>query len=145
MSAYALPVVAQEGKFKIGGYGEILYSHFDYGPDQKSGPNGSPPDSRAIMDIPRLILEFGYHFTDDLSLETEIEYEHGGAGSAIELEYEEFGEFEFEAEKGGEIALEAFHITKSLKIRASDCERPHFFSTRWPCERFNRGDYVARW
>ena len=43
--------------FHLEGYGEMLYSYFDYGPDQKSGPNGSPPDSRAIIDITRLALE----------------------------------------------------------------------------------------
>lgn len=105
---------AQESKFTIGGYGEILYSHFDYGPDQKSGLNGSPSDSRAIMDIPRFILEFEYSFSKSLSLETEIEYEHGGTGGAVELEFEEFGEFETEVEKGGEITIEEFHITKTF-------------------------------
>lgn len=108
------PAAAQEKKFGLGSYGELLYSHYDFGPDQKSGGNGSPADSRAIMDIPRLILEFEYHFQKNLYLETEIEYEHGGNGSTLELEYEELGEFEFESEKGSEIVLEAFHITKSF-------------------------------
>jgi hypothetical protein len=105
---------AESIKFEIGGYGEMLYSHYNYGPDQKSDPNGSPPDSRAILDIPRLVLEFETYFTRSLWMEAEVEYEHGGTGSAMELEYEEFGEFEFESEKGGEVVLEEFHLTRSF-------------------------------
>ncbi len=105
---------AQKGAFLLRAYGEALYSHYDYGPDQKSSPTGAPEDSRAIVDIPNVALELLYFFQDDLYLETEIEFEHGGAGSALELEYEEFGEYEFESEKGGEVELEALHVTKSF-------------------------------
>lgn len=45
----------------------------------------------------------------------EIEFEYGGTGSAREIEwYEENGEYEVEIEKGGEVALEQFHITKLI-------------------------------
>lgn len=104
----------QKGKFEIGGYGEMLYSHYNYGPDQQSSPSGAPSDSRAIVDLPRFVLEFEYYFTHSLWLESEIEYEHGGTGSTLELDYEEFGEFEQEVEKGGEVVLEEFHITRSF-------------------------------
>jgi len=60
------------------------------------------------------VLEFEYYFTRSLWVETEIEYEHGGTGSTLELEYEEFGEFEFESEKGGEVVIEEFHVTRSF-------------------------------
>jgi hypothetical protein len=112
--AFATAARAEGRKFEIGGYGEMLYSHYDFGPDQKSGPNGAPPDSRAVVDLPRLVLEFEYFFSPALWVETEIEYEHGGTGSALELEYEEFGEFEFESEKGGEVVIEEFHVTRSF-------------------------------
>ena len=82
--------------FHLEGYGELLYSHFDYGPDQKSGPNGSPPDSRAIIDITRLALELEVELLKNTELEAEVEFEHGGAGAALELEFEEFGEIEQE-------------------------------------------------
>ena len=42
-----------------------------------------------------------------------VEVEHGGTGSALELEYEEFGEYEVEVEKGGEVVIEQIHLTKS--------------------------------
>jgi len=113
----AQPSHADGHKFEIGGYGEILYSHYNYGPDQASAPDGAPHDSRATMDLPRFVLELEYWFTRGLYIESEIEYEHGGTGSALELEYEEFGEFEFESEKGGEVLLEEFHLTKVFSPR----------------------------
>ena len=45
---------------------------------------------------------------------SEIEFEHGGTGSAIDIEEEEAGEYESEVEKGGEVALEQFWIQKSF-------------------------------
>ena len=44
----------------------------------------------------------------------EIEFEHGGTESAIELEAEESGEYEREVERGGEVALEQFWLQKSF-------------------------------
>lgn len=112
----------EKEKLEVGGYGEILYRHFDYGLNQRATPKGSVPDSRATLDIPRFVFKMESHFTDDLYLEAEVEFEHLGTGSALELEYDEFGEYEFEAEKGGEITLEELHLTKSfseaLNLRA---------------------------
>lgn len=96
----------------IRGYGALLYSHYDFGPDQRSGESGAPPDDRAIFDLQRFVLELVYDFEPTLSFETEIEFEHGGTGSTLELEYEEFGEYELEVEKGGEIIFEQLHLTK---------------------------------
>ena len=87
---------------RLSGYGEINYWHFDYGPNQKSLPEGSAPDSRALIDVTRLALELEAELLPDVELEAEVEFEHGGTGGALELEYEEFGEFEQEVEKGGE-------------------------------------------
>lgn len=95
----------------IDAYGEILYQRFDYGPNQNL-PNGSEPDSRATMDLRRFNLSFTSVFDEGLTFKVEIEFEHGGTGSALELEYEEFGEYEFEVEKGGEVQLEQLHLTK---------------------------------
>ena len=47
---------------------------------------------------------------------------YGGTGTAFELENTENGEYETEVEKGGEVAIEQFHITRlihrSLNVRA---------------------------
>jgi hypothetical protein len=121
ISFYAQDHQKQFKKIKFGGYGEILYRHFDYGPNQRASTTGSLPDSRAEVDIPRFALTFESYFTDDIYLEAEVEFEHLGTGSALELEYEEFGEYEFESEKGGEVLLEELHITKifldEIKLR----------------------------
>ena len=100
--------------FHLEGYGEMLYSYFDFGPDQKSGPNGSPPDSRATIDITRLALELEVELIKDTELEAEVEFEHGGAGAALELEFEEFGEFEQEIEKGGEVVVEELAVERTF-------------------------------
>ena len=100
--------------FHLEGYGELLYSYFDFGPDQKSGPNGSPPDSRAIIDITRLALELEVELLKNTELEAEVEFEHGGTGAALELEFEEFGEFEQEIEKGGEVVVEELAVERKF-------------------------------
>ena len=98
----------------FGGYGEILYSRFDFGPDQKSGPHGSLPDERAIVDLQRFVVRMDYDFDESLSFTAEIEYEHGGTGSTLELEYEEFGEYGIGVEQGGEVVLEQLYLAKRL-------------------------------
>ncbi len=110
---------AQAKKLKFGAYGEIAYRHFDYGPNQRASLSGSLPDSRAEVDIPRFALKLESYFTEDIYLEAEVEFEHLGTGSALELEYEEFGEYEFETEKGGEVLLEELHITKEFSDEIS--------------------------
>lgn len=44
----------------------------------------------------------------------EIEFEAGGAGTAVETKIRRNGEYETEIEKGGEVALEQFHITRLI-------------------------------
>ena len=57
---FAAPLLAAPGEtpLRLSGYGEINYWRFDYGPDQKSLPEGSAPDNRALIDVTRLALEF---------------------------------------------------------------------------------------
>lgn len=106
--------VAQETftKYRFGGYGEILYQKMDYSADRYSDPSGALYENRASITLPRVVFTFDYKFADDLILGSEIEFENGGTGSALELEYEEAGEYEMEVEKGGEVVLEQLHLTK---------------------------------
>ncbi|MDR0873442.1 MAG: hypothetical protein LBN27_08270 [Prevotellaceae bacterium] len=99
-------------KFRFGGYGEILFQQMNYGADRYKDPAGAARENRAYVSIPRTILAFDYKFREDIVLSTEIEFEYGGVGTAMELEYDEAGEYETEIEKGGEVQLEQFHITK---------------------------------
>lgn len=101
-------------KFRFGGYGEMAASYLDYGQNRFT-PTGSVKDKRGEFSIPRMILAFDYKFSSSWILGVEIEFEHGGTGVAREIEwYEEGGEYELEVEKGGEVALEQFHITKLI-------------------------------
>lgn len=98
-------------RFRLGGYGEMLYQHFDYGPNSFY-EKGSEEDSRSQVSIPRFIIAMDFKFSPTWILSSEIEFEYGGTGSGIEYEYDEAGEYEMEVEKGGEVAIEQFHITK---------------------------------
>ena len=60
------------------------------------------------------MLAFDYKFNSKWILGAEIEFESGGTGTALELENAENGEYETELEKGGEVALEQFHITRLI-------------------------------
>ncbi len=99
-------------KFRVGGYGEMLYQNMDYSADRYSRPQGAPYQKRAQISLPRMILAFDYKFDPTWILSAEVEFEYGGTGMARELEYDEGGEYETELEKGGEVVLEQFHITK---------------------------------
>lgn len=111
----------ETNRLRFGGYGEILFQRMDYGPDRFNYVNGSQADSRAEIGIPRLIFSCDYTFKNGIDFSSEIEFEHGGTGSALELEYEEMGEYEMEMEKAGEVVIEQFHLTKTfnpaLKLR----------------------------
>lgn len=101
-------------KYRFGAYGEILYQHMDYGPDRYNPPEGARADNRSIVDVPRFVLAFDYKFKKGFEFGAELEFEHGGTGAAMELEYDEMGEYEMEVEKGGEVMLEQFHFTKTF-------------------------------
>lgn len=66
------------------------------------------------FDIPHAVIYLGYDFGKGWSVGSEIEFEHGGSGSAIEYEADEAIEFEHETEKGGEVELEQFWLQKSF-------------------------------
>jgi len=102
-------------KYRIGGYGEMVAAFKDYGKNRFYGNSeGNPKQNRNSISIPRLVLAGDYKFNSKWILGVEIEFESGGVGSAYELENTENGEYETEVEKGGEIAIEQFHITRLI-------------------------------
>lgn len=102
-------------QFRFGGYGEILANFMDYGVNRFSGITyGNTKEHRNSISIPRFIVTFDYKFNSKWILGAEIEFEAGGTGTTIELEQSENGEYETEIEKGGEVALEQFHITRLI-------------------------------
>lgn len=115
--AQSLQIPEGSQKLTIGGYGEVVYQHFDY---TSNFNRYTYPElyaekvSRGQTDIPHLVFMLGYNFGKGWRMNTEIEYEHGGVGAAVEIEAEEFGEYEQEIEKGGEVVVEQFWLEKSF-------------------------------
>lgn len=102
-------------KFRVGGYGEMVASFMGYGTSRFNGTStGNTYENRAAIAIPRFVLAGDYKFNKHWQVGAEIEFEAGGVGIETELEASENGEYEKEMEKGGEVALEQFHVTYTL-------------------------------
>ena len=84
------------------GYAVINYSRIDF----YQNVQDDEPDQRARTDLERVVLEAEFELADGIEFETEIEFEHGGTGATVEYESDEFGEYEQEIEKGGEVVIE---------------------------------------
>lgn len=115
--------------FRIGGYGEMVAARKDYGSNRFYGSGeGNVKEGRATISIPRFVLAGDYKFNKKWALGVEIEFESGGVGTAYELENTENGEYETEIERGGEVAIEQFHITRlfnrSFNVRAGHVVLP---------------------
>lgn len=108
---------AKHSRLTLGGYGEAVMTRNFYSDqwqrysDAASYKNAK---SHGRFDLPHVVFMVGYDFGKGWTMGTEIEYEHGGTESAIEMEAEETGEYESEVERGGEVALEQFWIQKSF-------------------------------
>jgi hypothetical protein len=93
--------------FDIRGYGVVNYFAFDWDTD---------PGRRNKMDVERLTLYPSYRLNTRFRLDAEIEFEHGGTGVTLEFDpLEEFGEFEQEVEKGGEVLLEQLNVSVAFE------------------------------
>lgn len=102
-------------KYRVGGYGEVVASFMGYGKSRFNGTTtGNSYERRNTIAIPRFVLAGDYKFNKHWQLGAEIEFEAGGVGVETEMEASENGEYETEMEKGGEVALEQFHITYTL-------------------------------
>ncbi|MDR3127240.1 MAG: OprO/OprP family phosphate-selective porin [Tannerellaceae bacterium] len=125
LAVSAQPSTAQAppkaGKFVLGGYGEAVAQRMWYTDDvaRYAYPETHKGDTHGRFDLPHVVLYMGYEFGKGWRLSSEIEFEHGGSGSAYEVEYEEAGEYEHETEKGGEVALEQFWIEKTFSTKAN--------------------------
>ena len=105
------------GRLTIGGYGEVALTRnfFSDNVYRYSHPDNYRDDpSHGRFDIPHAVIYLGYDFGKGWTMQTEIEFEHTGTGTAVEKEFTEAGEWETEIEKGGEVELEQFWIQKSF-------------------------------
>ncbi len=112
-SACALGASAQ---LTVGGYGEATYSYnfFSDAWNRYKNPQNFAGQHHGRVDLPHVVVYLGYDFGKGWSMGTEIEFEHGGVETAVEMEDDEGGEYETEVERGGEVALEQFWLQKSF-------------------------------
>jgi hypothetical protein len=101
-------------KFHLKAYGVVNYYAFDW---------ETLPNKRNSLDPERMNMYLYYDFTDKIEFKSEIEFEHGGTGATMAFDpLEEFGEFEQEVEKGGQVVLEQINLLfkwrKYLQVRA---------------------------
>ncbi|OZC03541.1 hypothetical protein BSZ36_11450 [Rubricoccus marinus] len=105
--AQSPPADSAATPFSIRGYGVINYAAYDWETD---------PARRAAIDVERLVLYPTLQLAERVALRAEFEIEHAGTGAALEFDvFEEFGEFEQEIEKGGEVVLEQLHVEFALR------------------------------
>ena len=111
------PILSFAQRLTIGGYGEAALGRNFYSdsPYRYAKPEQYAKDpSHGRADIPHAVIYLGYDFGKGWTMQTEVEFEHTGTGTAYEREYEEAAEWESEIEKGGEVELEQFWIQKSF-------------------------------
>lgn len=102
-------------RLSLGGYGEAVFTRKFYSDKYLRYTDAATykdDDSHGRFDLPHIVFWVGYDFGKGWTLGTEIEFEHGGTESAVEIEEEEAGEYESEVERGGEVAIEQFWINK---------------------------------
>lgn len=107
----------KKSRFTLGGYGEAVYTRNFYSDNinrYSKAEDYKDAKGHGQFDLPHVVIMLGYDFGKGWTMGTEIEFEHGGTESAVEMEQEEVGEWEKEIERGGEIALEQFWIQKSF-------------------------------
>ena len=94
-------------RFSLSGYGAMNYYNYNWQTDSVK---------RNAIDNERFVLEIGYRWNNKIKLNTEIEFEHGGTGVEVEFDrFEEFGEFEYEVSKGGEVLVEQMNLEFELR------------------------------
>ncbi|MBR4521751.1 MAG: hypothetical protein IKO58_01200 [Prevotella sp.] len=126
-------------RLHIGGYGEAVMTRNFYSQSfnrYKKPELYANDKSHGRFDLPHICLNIGYDFGKGWTMGSEIEYEHGGTGSAVEIEAEEAGEYEAEVEKGGEVNIEQFWINKAfmggkLNVKAGEIIVPVGYSNAY--------------
>ena len=75
-------------RFTIGGYGEAVYSYNFYSDNylRYDSPQNYKDDTHGRFDLPHVVIMLGYDFGKGWTMGTEIEFEHGGTESAVEIE-----------------------------------------------------------
>ena len=127
------------GRLHIGGYGEAVMTRNFYSQSfnrYKKPENYKDDGGHGRFDLPHVCLNLGYDFGKGWTMGSEIEFEHGGNGTAVEIEAEEAGEYEAEVEKGGEVNIEQFWVNKEffrgrLNVKAGEIIVPVGYSNAY--------------
>jgi hypothetical protein len=116
LSGVTVNMRAQSSRLQTGGYGEAVAQRMFYSDnvERYRYPESNKDATHGRFDLPHVVFYLSYDFGHGWKISTEVEFEHGGAGSTVEIENEETGEYETEVEKGGEVALEQFWIEKAF-------------------------------
>ncbi len=114
--ALADPMPKTPFTLRFGGYGELGAALYFHGANPNA-EGGSQRDLRLELDATRFVATVQASTKSGWELEAELEIEHGGTGSTLEIDYDEFGEFETELEKGGEVQLEELYLEKTFAGR----------------------------
>ena len=109
----ASKVYGSTGGASLGGYGEMLYENFD-----RKREDGSPSAALDRLDFLRLVLYVGHKFSDELLLNSEVEFEHAGVTDEGSIEGTSdplTGEVTGGAELSGEAVVEFAYLEWSRR------------------------------
>jgi len=111
----ASKVYYSKSPLSIGGYGEMFYSHTTADNNTKS----------SKVDVYRFVPYIGYKFSDNIILNTELEFEHGGVVAEGETDIANGVDG---GAKGGEVIVEFmyldFLIDKNFNVRTGNMLMP---------------------
>ena len=116
--ADGIPEKKKKSRLTLGGYGEAVVTRNFYSDNVNRYRNAEyyrDAKGHGRFDLPHAVIMLGFDFGKGWTFGSEIEFEHGGTESAVEMEQEETGEWESEIERGGEVALEQLWIDKEIK------------------------------
>ena len=97
----------------LGGYGEMLYENFD-----REREDGTASAALDRLDFLRMVLYVGHKFSDELLLNSEVEFEHAGVTDQGTVEGTSdplTGEVSGDAELSGEAVVEFAYLEWSRK------------------------------
>lgn len=140
--AAADPLPRTPFTLEVGGYGELGSAlHFHGANANRDG--GAQRDLRLELDATRFVVALQATTPSGWELEAELEIEHGGTGGAREVDFDEFGEFETELEKGGEVQLEELYLEKTFAGRYQLKLGRFYVGVGHLSSRFRPTDYLA--
>ena len=107
-----------KSRLSLGGYGEAVMTRNFYSDNvnrYSKADDYKDAKGHNRFDLPHAVIMLGFDFGRGWTFGSELEFEHGGTESAVEMEAEETGEWEKEIERGGEVALEQLWINKEFR------------------------------